>query len=59
VNFTTYVYFILLKILRKIYKIFSTINENPADEAVLKTFQANSLGEPNNFWVPAKLIALP
>jgi hypothetical protein len=52
-------YFILLKILRKIIKQSVRIDDNPADEFLLKIFEGDRLGKASKFCVPAKLPALP
>ena len=59
VNFTVCLYFILLNILRKIIKYSVRIDDNPADEFLLKIFEGDRLGKASKFCVRAKLTALP
>ena len=59
VTFTMCLYFILLKILRKSKKYSVRIDDNPADEFLLKIFEGDSRGRASKFCVPAKLTALP
>jgi len=58
-NFTVCLYNILLKILRKIIKHSVRIDNNPADEFLLKIFEEDRLGRASKFCVPAKSTALP
>ena len=52
-------YLILLKIPRKITKYSVRIDDNPADEFILKIFEGDRPGKASQFCVPAKFTAIP